>query len=210
VVTNEQFVDLLLAQKGDTYVLGAEALPSDENPTSFDCSELIEWAANRLGVDPKMPDGASVQLRHADKHGLRIDDIELAIATRGALLHKYPKDADPLKKSPKTGHVAVSLGNGRTIEARSEALGIGEFSALKRDWTHACLVPGIHYVEQPPGWRAPGDPVHTLEDAKACIQFQGETVVTIAELDKADLDIRIVVGRFVNELMKIDIRKANK
>ena len=44
-----QFAALADAQVGKAYVLGAEALASNPNPTKFDCSELVEWLFARSG-----------------------------------------------------------------------------------------------------------------------------------------------------------------
>jgi hypothetical protein len=41
--------------------------------------------------------------------------------------------------------VAISLGDGRTIEARGSAYGVGIFSANGRGWTAGGLVPGMKY-----------------------------------------------------------------
>jgi cell wall-associated NlpC family hydrolase len=43
-------VQTALAQIGDRYVFGAETNLSDANPDTFDCSELVQWAAHQAGV----------------------------------------------------------------------------------------------------------------------------------------------------------------
>lgn len=137
MVRVQDFVRLCLAQEGKEYRFGAEADPGDPDPRAFDCSELIQWACDRLGVRPPMPDGAWWQYRHCARHGLAIT-VSRALETTGALLFRL--------KGPEGGnHVAVSLGNGLTIEARSRKLGVGRFSARGRAWTHAALIPGLDY-----------------------------------------------------------------
>ena len=54
-----QYRQLVMAQLGDAYRLGAEALISDSNPDVFDCSELVEWSYGRAGV--RIRDGAWAQ-----------------------------------------------------------------------------------------------------------------------------------------------------
>jgi hypothetical protein len=144
-----RFVNLALSQDGDRYVFGHEVSPSDSNPNIFDCSELIEWACSRLGVNPTMPDGSWFQARHARNHGTLIT-IQEGIDTAGALLFKF--GGDPFTGArPRTAHVAISQGDGTTIEARSARYGVGQFTAQGRGWTHAALIPGLDYQTHPIG-----------------------------------------------------------
>lgn len=136
-----ELVSLLVSQKGDKYVFGHEVSPDDADPSVFDCSELVEWGCARLKIKPKMPDGSWQQFRHCKKNGTTIA-VERAILTPGALLFKFKGDPESGDR-PKEAHVAVSLGNGMTIEAKGKKFGIGVFSAESRGWTHASLVPGI-------------------------------------------------------------------
>ena len=144
----EEVVSLCLAQDGDRYVFGAEVSPSDTNPSAFDCSELVQWACARAQVVPTMPDGSWIQARHCRNHGTLISVGE-AINTRGALLFRFV--GDPFTGGrPSSAHVAISLGNGTSIEARSSRYGVGSFSAYGRNWSHGGLIPGVEYDQQPP------------------------------------------------------------
>ncbi len=127
--TAEAFVQRALAQNGDRYVFGAETRLNDPNPTTFDCSELVQWAAAQVGVT--IPDGTMNQLPHIQRSGGSIS-VEEAMRTRGALLFR-------------PGHVAISLGDGRTIEARGSRYGVGIFPANGRGWTAGGLIPGMQY-----------------------------------------------------------------
>lgn len=118
------FVAVALAQAGDTYVYGAEASVSDPNPNAFDCSELVQWAAGRVGVP--FVDGSSAQI--AACKGIT---VEQAINTRGALLW-HP------------GHIAISLGNGKTIEAANPGAGVVSYNAAGR-FQRGGLIPGMRY-----------------------------------------------------------------
>jgi peptidoglycan hydrolase-like protein with peptidoglycan-binding domain len=130
-------VELALSQDGDEYIFGAEASPDDADPKAFDCSELVQWVCDRLGVKPQMPDGAIWQWRHCRKHGTLIEVAE-ALETRGALLLRV--------NHPRYGnHVAISLGDGWTIEARDRRSGVGRFPSYGRPWTHGALIPGVDY-----------------------------------------------------------------
>jgi cell wall-associated NlpC family hydrolase len=127
--TSEAFVQRALAQRGDRYIFGAEAKPNDPNPKAFDCSELVQWAAHQVGVS--IPDGTMNQLPHIQRAGKTLP-VSRAIRTRGALLFR-------------PGHVAISLGNGKTIEAKGSQYGVGVFSAEGRRWTVGGLIPGMRY-----------------------------------------------------------------
>ncbi|HSP77131.1 MAG TPA: peptidoglycan-binding protein [Myxococcaceae bacterium] len=127
--TAEAFVQKALAQAGDRYVFGAETRLDDPNPKAFDCSELVQWAAHQVGVS--IPDGTMNQLPHCRNHGKTLSVAD-ALRTRGALLFR-------------PGHVAISLGDGRTIEAKGSKYGVGIFSAHNRGWTTGALIPGMKY-----------------------------------------------------------------
>jgi cell wall-associated NlpC family hydrolase len=118
-----RFVALALQQAGKRYVFGAEASASDPNPRSFDCSELVEWAAARAGISPRVPDGSSAQINHC-----RSVPLAQAIRTKGALLWT-------------PGHIAISLGNGKTIEAMNSQAGIRQGNAAGR-FKRGGLIPG--------------------------------------------------------------------
>jgi hypothetical protein len=127
--TAEAFVQRALAQVGDEYIFGAEANLNDPNPKAFDCSELVQWAAHQVGVS--IPDGTMNQLPHIRRAGMTIS-VDEAVRTRGALLFA-------------PGHVAISLGNGQTIEARGRRHGVNIFSTRNRGWTIGGRIPGMRY-----------------------------------------------------------------
>ena len=130
-----EFLEYAQAQAGDEYILGAEASADDADPDVFDCSELVEWAAARSGV--YMPDYAWNQYNHVKDQGALIP-VEEAINTPGALLFRFGSDPD--SGDPPSQHVAISLGDGRTIEARGRDWGVGNFEAEGR-FTHAAVMP---------------------------------------------------------------------
>jgi cell wall-associated NlpC family hydrolase len=129
------FVDICLRQRGDRYEWGAKPPPSNPDPEAFDCSGLVWWALARLHVP--FPEGSWLQLQECEHRKTMIEPYERAFAIRGALLFRHDTPAD--------GHVAVSLGNGSTIEARGKQYGVNKWPAQKRHWTHAAYVPGLRY-----------------------------------------------------------------
>lgn len=126
--TIDRFVALALAQAGDRYVFGAEVSPSDPDPNRFDCSELVEWAAARAGISPKVPDGSAAQRDYCRAKGTMVS-VQTGINTKGALLFM-------------PGHVAISLGNGKTIEAMNPSSGVRQGNANGRGWREAARIPG--------------------------------------------------------------------
>jgi cell wall-associated NlpC family hydrolase len=136
----QTFLDAALRQAGDRYVWGAEAAPGDADPTAFDCSELVQWAAAQAGVD--LPDGSWHQYLSLARQGREIS-VDEALRTPGALLFRFSTPPTPGGPRPPGSHVAISLGDGRTIEARGSRYGVGVFDAAGRGFTNACVIPGL-------------------------------------------------------------------
>jgi cell wall-associated NlpC family hydrolase len=148
----DQFVEIALDQAGDHYQSDFQTDPGDSDqyapdPDTFDCSELVEWAAARAGV-PGLGEATFIQYNEikAEDRTISVDE---ALHTRGALLFKFPGgEPTPDQTERKEGyHVAISLGDGEhTIEAMSPELGVRVAdNAGDRDWTHAGLIVGMDY-----------------------------------------------------------------
>jgi cell wall-associated NlpC family hydrolase len=138
--TTLQFVNTALGQQGKPYVWGASASPTNASPTAFDCSELTKWAAARSGVT--IPDGAAHQYVWLKQQGATMS-VQQALQTPGALLFHFASEPQPgLGGEPPVAHVAISLGNGMTIEARGHAYGVGVFEAGDR-FNYAGMIPGM-------------------------------------------------------------------
>jgi hypothetical protein len=148
LITATQVVDLALSQEGDRYIFGVEVSPDLLNPGAFDCSELVQWIGARLGIRPAVPDGSWIQWQHAKRHGTLIG-VTHATETKGALLFRFGSPPES-RARPTSAHVAISQGNGRTIEARSTRYGVGQFPTANRGWTHASLIPGVTYTKEAP------------------------------------------------------------
>jgi hypothetical protein len=133
-----------MTQAGDPYILGAEASASDPNPSAFDCSELVEWASARAGV--KFVDGAYNQYSACKSAG-RLVSVEDAIRIPGALLFVAKCGSCGAGQG---NHVAISQGNGKTIEARGRRYGVGEFPANRKSFNYGGLIPGYNYTNRAP------------------------------------------------------------
>ncbi len=136
----EVFVQSALAQVGDSYVFGVDAALDDPDPDAFDCSELVEWAARRAGVT--VPDGTWLQYLELDEQGA-LTTVEEAIDTRGALLFSFSQTPTPGGGRPSQAHVAISLGDGRVVEAANPGDGVVVSPADPDRFTHAAVVPGL-------------------------------------------------------------------
>jgi hypothetical protein len=118
----EHMVQVALAQQGKPYVLGTQG------PSSFDCSGLVQYATSAAGK-PLWAPSASQAAAIANAGGsMSVSD---GIRTRGALLYR--------SGSP-YNHIAISLGNGSTMEAMGSAYGcLVAGGAESRGWTFAGL-----------------------------------------------------------------------
>jgi len=135
--TLHKFLDAAMAQTGDRYVFGAETRLGDPNPSTFDCSELVQWSAAQAGV--QLEDGSWYQYQQLRDSGMLIS-VNDAIHTPGAVLMSFSND--PNGSHPPHGHIAISLGNGQTIEARGSRYSVGSWPAQGR-FQYAALIPGI-------------------------------------------------------------------
>src|SRR5262249_27522728 len=115
------------------------ASANDPDPAAFDCSELVQWAAERNGV--QLPRTAGQQYATLAAQGDAMS-VEQALHTPGALLFSFSSPPKLGGAEPSHAHVAISLGDGRTIEARGRAYGVGIFEAGNR-FQYAAAVPGM-------------------------------------------------------------------
>ena len=172
--TGAQVAFVASTQAGDPYIFGAEASVRDRNPRAFDCSELVEWTCGILGVSPRMPDGSKAQKAHCARHGTLVP-VSQAIDVRGALLFRM---------SGNPTHVAISMGNGRTIEAMGRAYGVGHFNARGRRWTHGGLIPGVMYGTPEPPPALPS----RVEMARVTCEFTAK----MPDLHPGDVNLHVI------------------
>jgi Lysozyme like domain/NlpC/P60 family len=137
-----RFLEIALAQSGDRYEMNAVASADDADPDVFDCSELVEWAAAQVDVDVS----TASYLQYLDmKEAGTLMDVQRALDTPGALLFTFSQEPVPGGGRPAKAHVAISLGDGRVIEARSTQDGVGVFNAGDR-FNYAAYIPGMDYT----------------------------------------------------------------
>ncbi len=142
----DHFVAAAVAQAGDHYVVGARGT-GQADPTQFDCSGLVQWSAHQVGV--ALPNTSYEQFLQLKAEGALIP-VDQAIHTPGALLFHFSEQPTPGGSPPDERHVAISLGNGRTIEAENPEDGVREDNAGHR-FEYAAIVPGIGAGTTPGG-----------------------------------------------------------
>lgn len=114
----EKMVQWALAQAGKPYIWGGSG------PNGFDCSGLVQEATRAAGKVLTKP--SKSQWDTVLDAGRAIS-VDAALRTRGALLFRMTGDPT---------HIAISLGNGSTVEAMGTAYGTGVFGgAENRGWT---------------------------------------------------------------------------
>ena len=168
VATNkaEAFVNQALKAQGDTYEYGTARDLSNPDPDRFDCSGLVVWAAKQSGYEaPGFGNtNADGLLSYTEKTGGALSP-EDAKKKKGALLFRKDGDAP-------AHHVAISLGDGTTMEAKGTKEGVGIFPE-RNTWNFGGELPGM--------FAATGDPEsHEPTRGSTNVQVAGSTSVTIA------------------------------
>jgi cell wall-associated NlpC family hydrolase len=138
----QHLIDVAMAQVGDQYVFGAEVSETDPDPSVWDCAEFTQWSAYQVGAD--IPGSSFEQYLDLKAQGLLIP-VEEAMNTPGALLFHFSSEPQPGGGRPSQAHVALSLGDGRTVEAQSEDVGVITDDAGGR-FEYAALLPNVDYA----------------------------------------------------------------
>ncbi len=154
MATATELLRLARRHVGERYVLGAKVPKGNPQWTGpWDCAEFTSWCVYQLtgslfGCRPKSqgPDLADAYTGYwaedAKKVGEMIPVAEAA-ATPGAFLLRTPGGGA-------VGHVVISTGEGRTVEAHSSKKGVIESTSEGRRWNTGVLVPGIDVTMREP------------------------------------------------------------
>lgn len=149
---------------GERYILGARApLNNSAHAGPWDCAEFTSWCSYQAygivfgcyGQNPATADPYSGKWYEDGVAAGTLVSVSSALGTPGAFLVRKPGDFNI-----GIGHVAISLGDGRTVEARSAQTGVvAAGGAAGRPWTTGLHLPGVLYTQgvQPPAHNpAPG------------------------------------------------------
>ena len=94
-----------------------------------------------------IPDGAMFQYLDLKGQG-QLLPVDEALHTKGALLFYFSSEPTAGGGRPSAAHVAISLGDGRTIEARGTDYGVNEFGGADR-FNYAGVIPGMDGAADP-------------------------------------------------------------
>ena len=140
-------VELAARHLGEAYVWGARVPMANAGWRGpWDCAEFVSWCVFHAtgvlyGTEPKDPLLADAYTGWWEKQA-RADGaevaVELAARTPGAVVLRIPA-------SGRTGHIAISDGQGGTIEAHGQADGVSRHPISGRIWDTGVLVPGVTY-----------------------------------------------------------------
>ena len=152
MATGTDVIKLANKHVGEQYIFGAFAPKDNANwKGPWDCAEFASWVAFQItGVllgclndsdNPALADAFSgAWARDAAAAHLPIS-IGQASATAGAVLIRKPAPTG-------TGHVAISQGDGTTVEAHSSAKGVCNARVDGRRWDLAMLLPLVDYPDE--------------------------------------------------------------
>jgi|ERR1700761_3748223 len=151
-MTGQNLVDIAETRKGDAYILGSLAPKNDADYHGpWDCAEMVSWAtyqviqklygcANDNSDDPAHADAGTVYWgRDCDQNLFKLISQEEAKATPGAILLREAGGG-------LDGHIVISKGDGKTIEAMGRAWGVTEGVVDGRRWTHGILLNEVEYT----------------------------------------------------------------
>lgn len=165
--TGQQLVDLLQTKVGQKYVFGT-LVPKNISTYNgpWDCAEFVSWGVYQLSNqlygcanDNGKPDSADAYSgywgRDANNLG-NIITINNAARTPGAVLLR-------LAGHGQVGHVVVSKGNGKTVEAHSTKDGVINNVVEGRRWDFGVLIPWFTYhLEDPVNVTPPAVKIYRL------------------------------------------------
>lgn len=124
----EKMLSWAQTQKGKPYQWGGKS-----GKPGWDCSGLASAAIKKAGVS--LTGGSKAMFNRCQSAGTLIS-VSQAANTRGALLFRMTGNPT---------HVALSLGNGSTIEAVGRQYGVANMKADGSRFTHGALIPGVRY-----------------------------------------------------------------
>ena len=137
-MTGEDLVQRALRHLGETYQLGAAAdLEDPDYAGPWDCADFVSWCAYqtfgvKLGLTSAGHPYSGAWINWAEDTANALP-LEQAYQTPGAILVRRPHHFG-------AGHVAISDGEGGTIEARGARYGVVRAKGYGRVWDLAGVI----------------------------------------------------------------------
>jgi len=145
----EEIIEIARPHVGESYILGARAQLTNANYKGpWDCAEFATWCTYQaygivfgaVNKDPRKADPYSGQWYLDGKNEDALIGAQDALQIPGAIVGRRPNTM-----GLKIGHVAICLGGGQTIEARSKRYGVVALDSMDRPWNYGVLLPGVEY-----------------------------------------------------------------
>ena len=147
-LTGNAIVQLAQAHIGEDYVFGARVPLGNADWTGpWDCAEFASWCVFQTtgivyGAEPRSDvilaeSWTGYWDRHVSELGIAIS-VERAARIPGACILRRPVTG-------RAGHIAISDGEGGTIEAHSTGRGVIGHTISGRRWDIGVLVPDVRY-----------------------------------------------------------------
>ena len=177
---------VLLGDKhvGEPFLLGARVPKNDASYKGpWNCTEFVSWlyyqtfgilyGCNNNFGDPQTAETYSDSWAR-DAHELgRIITVEEAKATPGAVILRIAGTGE-------VGHLAVSDGNGGTVEAHGSIDGITNSVVDGRRWDMGVLIPGVTYKANPIiAYRPPTIVIYRLTQPNMVSTDVGQIQITL-------------------------------
>jgi len=139
----QDVVKLARQHVGDPYAFGVRAnLEDPDYQGPWDCAEFASWCVYqcyqiKFGLTVYGDPYTGAWIEQGRRRAAEICP-DLASYLSGAFLIRAPRAGLP-------GHVAISDGQGGTIEALNRNKGVVSGRIQGRHWDAACLLPGVRY-----------------------------------------------------------------
>lgn len=157
MTTAAQLLSIAYQHIGEKYELGAQVQMNDPNwQGPWDCSEFVTYCVfqvtGKLYGYGDRESGAYTGFWYDDAVNGIVTKISVneARQMQGAILLRRKKSItlEDGTKEEIIGHIAITDGNGRTVEARGRRYGVCEFVVGKdRGWDCGILIPSITYPQ---------------------------------------------------------------
>lgn len=148
--TADDLIRLAMQHAGEPYDFGADVPLDDANwKGPWDCAEFASWLVyqttgkvmgctnNKASIKEVEP-YSGAWARDAEASALQVPLTE-ASKVRGAVLVRKPR-------KEKVGHVAISRGDGTTIEAMDTLHGVAVGKIAGRKWDYCIKIEGLTYT----------------------------------------------------------------